>query len=515
MYLFRLAPISVDFHDWTTQDDLVFNALADPDSYVIPEWNPIHEYMTGDYASAVQYAYISLKNNNTDDPAKNYVGRPPKPWLDSTFGYGNNTWLRIRMLSKYSCFDLVRPDYTWSYQGNLTFTMYPKKMVPADESSRFFGSSANPLKLYLILTGIVGDSVTITTSAGSTVIPLSKYGSASENDLCFDWGTNLELPGVIGDTIVYEISNIHEGTGSVQVAITRPTTHANNAHAAITGCYFGRGTRLGITHQDTLSFGFNDFSKVTEDSWGHVSITKGKVSRNIEASVTVDTKMLDAVFKLIQAVRATPTFFLFSNNLDGIKNRAIPGITSIMGLAQTASIEAQNAKSSTFSINITSIPNQFVNVFDMEDVNLCGLPYLPVVPVVDTTPIPEPTPPASTVAATGVIVTPETQEGTVGRSYLLKATVQPTNAGNKKVIWSSSNNTVATVSALGIVTINTIGTATITATTVDGGFTDTCAVTGIKVVLPYEPPDGGNIIFRWDGAVYTPPDGGNIIFRWD
>ena len=59
----------------------------------------------------------------------------------------------------------------------------------------------------------------------------------------------------------------------------------------------------------------------------------------------------------------------------------------------------------------------------------------------------------------------------------LTAVVYPTNAENKNVTWTSNNNDVATVDDTGLVTAKAVGTATITATTEDGGHTDTCVVT--------------------------------------
>ena len=64
-----------------------------------------------------------------------------------------------------------------------------------------------------------------------------------------------------------------------------------------------------------------------------------------------------------------------------------------------------------------------------------------------------------------------------GGTAQLTATVEPSDATNKKVTWSSSAPGVATVDARGNVTAVAEGTATITATTDDGGKTATCTVT--------------------------------------
>ena len=71
-----------------------------------------------------------------------------------------------------------------------------------------------------------------------------------------------------------------------------------------------------------------------------------------------------------------------------------------------------------------------------------------------------------------------------GDSVTLKATVLPTNAGDKSLNWTSSNTAVATVDQDGKVTAKDGGTATIKATAKDGtGKFDTCQVT---VIVPVE-----------------------------
>ena len=82
-----------------------------------------------------------------------------------------------------------------------------------------------------------------------------------------------------------------------------------------------------------------------------------------------------------------------------------------------------------------------------------------------------------TIHVTSVSLDKTSLELTEGGTGTLIATVEPNNATNKNVTWESSNTSVATVDANGLVTAVSAGTATITVTTADGGFTATCEVT--------------------------------------
>ena len=87
------------------------------------------------------------------------------------------------------------------------------------------------------------------------------------------------------------------------------------------------------------------------------------------------------------------------------------------------------------------------------------------------------------VAVSAITLDTNSLELQEGDSQNLTATISPSDADNKKVLWISSNSSVATV-AEGVVTAVKAGQATITAKSDDGGKTATCEVTVVaKAIL--------------------------------
>lgn len=102
----------------------------------------------------------------------------------------------------------------------------------------------------------------------------------------------------------------------------------------------------------------------------------------------------------------------------------------------------------------------------------------------------------------------------------LKATVSPSNATNKKVTWSSSDKSVATVSKNGVVKAKNVGKAIITAKTNDGKFTAQCSITVKKIVKTkkikfekenYNVKDGKKITLK---PVFTPSNASVKTCTW-
>ena len=81
------------------------------------------------------------------------------------------------------------------------------------------------------------------------------------------------------------------------------------------------------------------------------------------------------------------------------------------------------------------------------------------------------------IAVTGVALSAKQINLQSGQTAVIAATVMPQDATNKAVTWRSSTPAVAQVTVSGTVVAFAVGTATVTATTTDGGFTDFCTVT--------------------------------------
>ena len=84
---------------------------------------------------------------------------------------------------------------------------------------------------------------------------------------------------------------------------------------------------------------------------------------------------------------------------------------------------------------------------------------------------------AKVVPVNGISLDQDSVDFAVGETKQLVATVLPTNASNKGVTWSSTDETVVTVSETGLITATGSGSAIVTVKTDDGGYQDYCVVT--------------------------------------
>ncbi len=126
----------------------------------------------------------------------------------------------------------------------------------------------------------------------------------------------------------------------------------------------------------------------------------------------------------------------------------------------------------TFKINEDAAPGKYsVNVsceeaynFDLDDVAFSSSG--------GSVNVKEPT-----IEVEGVSLDKSSMSLKIGESGVLAAKVTPANATDRSVVWKSSNTKIATVDKNGKVTAVATGTANITATSSDGGFSGLCKVT--------------------------------------
>jgi len=168
-----------------------------------------------------------------------------------------------------------------------------------------------------------------------------------------------------------------------------------------------------------------------------------------------------------------------------------PTSSSVVGMYRST-----NAAASWFSVNDTN--HQYGGLGNAGiiegDKNVCGRVYMSSVgrgvPYMD-----------SWVFVTNLTVAPAAYSLPVNGSVQLTASVWPTNASNPAFTWAASATNIATVNASGLVSANLAGTATITATTLDGSYVASSLVTVTNVTsaprLAWTPMGRTNLAFSW------------------
>jgi len=126
-------------------------------------------------------------------------------------------------------------------------------------------------------------------------------------------------------------------------------------------------------------------------------------------------------------------------------------------------------------------------------------------------------------AVTGISLNKNTTSMLVSASETLVPTISPVSATNQNVVWKSSDPSIATVSASGLVTGIKKGTATITATSVNGLFSASASVTITRLntppvaVLKYSPGNNGYTPYKvtFDGRSSYDNDPGDFVLGFD
>jgi len=123
---------------------------------------------------------------------------------------------------------------------------------------------------------------------------------------------------------------------------------------------------------------------------------------------------------------------------------------------------------------------------------------------------------ADDIAVTGITLNEHSATLIIGATDQLTATLAPIDATNTTILWSSSNESMATVDNNGLVTTIATGNATITATSADGSFTDNDILTingqevHINIQTSVDVPESCNATDT-DGVSHNYPKGDSYL----
>ncbi len=175
-----------------------------------------------------------------------------------------------------------------------------------------------------------------------------------------------------------------------------------------------------------------------QDTNSTVEVTGVELNKNITSMLIGGTEQLTAMITPITATHKNTTWSSSDDRIATVSEEGL--ITAVLAGFTTITVKTTGS----FSSNYTST---------------CLV-------IVTTDPIP----------VTEINLNKETTTLPVGDTELLIASITPGNATDQNITWSSSNESIATVSEQGLVLAVSVGAATITATTADGPTKD-CGVT--------------------------------------
>ena len=221
----------------------------------------------------------------------------------------------------------------------------------------------------------------------------------------------------------------------------------------------------GATNDD-VTWSSSNTSRATVDSSGLVTAVSA-------GSATITVRTADGNYTATCALTITGTVAVSSVSLN--KTVATVGVTATTQLVATVLPTIATDKSVTWSSSDTG--KATVNASGVVTGVATGSATITVTTVDGGKTATCAVTVVTSVPVTGVGLNQSTAFLATGSTLQLTASVQPTNATNTAVTWSSSNTNRATVNSSGSVTAVGAGAVNIVATTTDGSFTATCAVT--------------------------------------
>lgn len=345
----------------------------------------------------------------------------------------------------------------------------------------------------------------------------SMVSSWSSNTIVFNWNASTDANG---DTINYIVERSVNGGSwtSVQNSTTRSYTHtisipSDNTVQIRVRAYDSKeysgyltSSLIPITH-DTTSPTIQVVATPVISAGGihnEISITvmmadagSGLKLLTVPAGVTPEenqTLSSATATKTFKATASGTYSFTVSDNAGNIATgSAVVTAVSISPQSHTMNVGTTFALETTISPSDASSPSiawtSSDNAVATVDANgvvtarAAGIATITATPNNGITGICSITVVEPEIPVTEVSISPQYHTMDAGTAFSLEATVTPNNATNKSIVWTSSDNAIATVDANGVVTAAAAGSATITATS-NNEVSGVCNITVIEPDVP-------------------------------
>ena len=351
---------------------------------------------------------------------------------------------------------------TWSGSANsITFTVGSSGQIQLQTLAVTLGSGPTTYTVTYNANGADSGDVpedNTAYSSGATVTVLGNTGSLTKTDYTFDgWNTASDGSGtnyapdatfsISANTTLYAKWAASEGTGIIRFGSAVGSTKIQGSSET------GTGT---VTYTDSGSDSQGKTWTITTVSSTGKSFTQNASYSQIGASSKPATSITftTTLPSTVNITDFSAKFGGFSGTAGTVTLKVGDTTVGTGSLDATNDVTVSNSKAASgtvLTVTVTGIS---------KGVKAYYISYAE----------------GSLVDVTGVTLNKNSTTLSVGDTETLTATIAPTEATNKVVTWGSSDDAVATV-VDGVVTAVAEGTATITVTTDDGGYTDNCVVT--------------------------------------
>ncbi len=298
-------------------------------------------------------------------------------------------------------------------------------------------------------------------------------------------------------TPIYSISAQGNGDGAKQYEMTnyQLSTYTGNAawlndfdltqddtnHKVILKSYTGSAVTLYIPA--TVNINSTTYNVTLCNAPEHFLDSENTTTKNLSFDPNINTDKVEDTSNMFINCTALETIDFGGFDTDSVKNMSgmFEGCTSLTSLNLSNFNLSALASYNKMLDGCTSLQTINTPVNLQKDIALPGTFVRQTDPSISYTYLPTNTSASFTIIrdthVTGISVSPTSKSIKIGDSFKIEPTVTPGSATDKKVTWSSSNNAIASVDTTGKVTGLSAGTATITATTHDGGLKASCTVT--------------------------------------